>query len=112
MPVLGIGGLFFRARDPEALAAWYRDHLGVGPAGDGQWYWHAEGGETVFAPFKHDTDYFPADRQFMLNLRVSDIDALLDQGFDAGSLGHDGLRSAAAGGGHAVGRNWRKPLPS
>ena len=81
--VLGIGGLFFRAKDPEALTAWYRDMLGVGagcsgtdePAGE--WVWNAAGGETVFAPFQHDTDYFAADKAFMLNLRVSGLDALV-----------------------------------
>ena len=83
MPVLGIGGLFFRARDPDALTAWYRDHLGVGAgcsatAGDADpWTWRTTGGPVVFAPFKADTDYFAADRQFMINLRVSDLDALL-----------------------------------
>ncbi|CAN5427415.1 glyoxalase/bleomycin resistance/dioxygenase family protein [soil metagenome] len=84
MPVLGIGGIFFRAKDPDALSAWYRDHLGVGAGcvsdGSGEpdeWAWKAQGGATVFAPFKADTDYFPADKQTMLNLRVSEIDALL-----------------------------------
>ncbi|SDC26778.1 hypothetical protein SAMN05444678_102138 [Sphingomonas sp. YR710] len=84
MGVLGIGGLFFRARDPEALNAWYRDRLGVGAgcsaAGAGEpdeWSWQTLGGPVVFAPFKHTTDYFPADRQFMLNLRVSSIDDLI-----------------------------------
>jgi predicted enzyme related to lactoylglutathione lyase len=84
MPVLGIGGLFFRARDPDALNAWYRQHLniGAGCASDptetsSEWYWQAQGGLTVFAPFKADTDYFAADKQWMLNLRVSDIDALI-----------------------------------
>ena len=84
MPVLGIGGLFFRAADPDALNAWYREHLNIG-AGCGadasetssEWYWQAQGGLTVFAPFKADTDYFAADKQWMLNLRVSDIDALI-----------------------------------
>ena len=81
--VLGFGGLFFRARDPEALNAWYREKLGVGAgcaSGDedpSEWYWQAQGGETVFAPFKHDTDYFAADRQFMINLRVAGLDALV-----------------------------------
>jgi predicted enzyme related to lactoylglutathione lyase len=84
MPVLGLGGLFFRARDPDALNAWYRTHLaiGAGCAADGagdasEWYWQAQGGPTVFAPFKDTTDYFAADKQWMLNLRVSDIDALI-----------------------------------
>lgn len=83
MPVLGIGGLFFRAKDPDALNAWYREHLGVGAgcvadgAGDAnEYYWNALGGPTVFAPFKADSDYFAADKQFMINLRVSDLDGL------------------------------------
>ena len=81
--VLGIGGVFFRARDPDALTAWYRDMLGIGAgctSGEGdpsEWYWQAQGGETVFAPFKHDTDYFAADKQFMFNFRVAGIDALV-----------------------------------
>lgn len=86
MPVLGIGGLFFRARDPDALNAWYREHLNVGAGCSveatgtpDEWTWSAQGGPTVFAPFKADTDYFAADKQYMLNLRVSEIDALLDK---------------------------------
>ncbi len=85
MPVLGIGGLFFRAKDPDALNAWYREHLGIGAGcnstGEGEpneWYWQAGGGPTVFAPFKADTDYFAADKQWMLNLRVSDLDGLIE----------------------------------
>lgn len=74
MAVTGIGGIFFRARDPDALKLWYRDHLGVG----GEWgIWEQHAGTTVFSPFKADTDYFPADRQWMLNLRVDGLDALL-----------------------------------
>jgi len=74
MSVTGIGGLFFRARDPQALGAWYAEHLGVG----GKWgMWNQQAGTTVFQPFKTDTDYFPRDRQWMLNLRVDGLDALL-----------------------------------
>ena len=76
MGVTGIGGFFFRARDPDALSAWYAQHLGVGPTGD-SWMWPQLAGPTVFAPFRQDSDYFPADRQFMLNLRVVDLDAQL-----------------------------------
>ena len=86
MPVKGMGGLFFRARDPDALNAWYREHLGIGAgcdsAGTGvvnEWVWTVEGGPMVFAPFKADTDYFAGDKQFMINLRVSDLDSLLEQ---------------------------------
>ena len=76
MGVTGIGGLFFRARDPDVLKTWYATHLGVG-AGD--WgLWTPQTGPSVFSPFAADTDYFPADRQWMLNLRVDEIDPLLD----------------------------------
>lgn len=84
MGVVGIGGLFFRARDPDALNTWYRERLGVGAgcvaddAGDRDEYcWMVQGGPMVFAPFKHDSDYFAADKQFMINLRVTDLDALV-----------------------------------
>jgi predicted enzyme related to lactoylglutathione lyase len=77
MGVTGIGGLFFRASDPKALGAWYAEHLGVG---DGEWgLWQQDAGMTVFSPFKADTDYFPADKQWMLNLRVEGIDALIEK---------------------------------
>ena len=91
MGVLGIGGLFFRARDPDALTAWYRDHLGVGAgcAADAtgpvdEWTWKTQGGPVVFAPFRDTTDYFAADKQWMLNLRVSGLDALIAKLKDAG----------------------------
>ena len=69
--VTGIGGVFFRASDPAALSAWYETHLGV--AG----FWEQDGGLTVFAPFKADTDYFATDKQWMINLRVDDLDGLM-----------------------------------
>ena len=74
MGVTAIGGLFFRAQDPEAMRAWYAEHLGVGSAPHG--LWNMQAGPSVFAPFPADTDYFPADRQWMLNLRVDDLDGL------------------------------------
>lgn len=74
---LGIGGVFFRAQDPGALAVWYETHLGISPAPTSAeaMPWIADAGVTVFAPFAQDTDYFPKDRAFMLNFRVADIDA-------------------------------------
>ena len=74
MAVTGIGGFFFRAKDSKALSAWYLEHLGVGSA-DGAW--ETMTGPTVFAPFKADTDYFAADKQWMLNFRVDDLDGLI-----------------------------------
>jgi glyoxylase I family protein len=74
MGVTGIGGLFFRARDPRALGAWYAEHLGVG--GGEMGVWDQQAGPTVFSPFDADTDYFPAEKQWMLNLRVAGLDSL------------------------------------
>ncbi len=77
MGVTGVGGIFLRADDPKALSAWYAEHLGVG---DGQWgIWQQEAGTTIFSPFQRDSDYFPADRQVMLNYRVDGLDALIDK---------------------------------
>src|SRR5580698_9320334 len=70
--VTGIGGLFFRARDPDALAAWYRDHLGVDPVpGDYAGKpWRQEAGPTAFAPFPRDTKYLgDLDKSWMINFR-------------------------------------------
>jgi glyoxylase I family protein len=75
--VTGIGGLFFRSRDPDARTAWYREHLGIEAGQTG--VWQQEAGMTVFAPFAADSDYFAADQSFMLNLRVSELDALAAQ---------------------------------
>ena len=79
--VQGIGGLFFRARDPQALAEWYQTHLGINPAPTDMTTppWVSSEGVTVFAPFSQDTDYFPAENTFMLNFRVSSLDRMLAQ---------------------------------
>jgi predicted enzyme related to lactoylglutathione lyase len=78
----GIGGFFFRARDPAALRRWYADSLGIptmDPAGEGE-VWQQPAGPTVFATFAHDTEYFGrADQAYMLNFRVADLDAMLGQ---------------------------------
>ena len=84
MAVTGIGGIFFRASDPAALTEWYRTHLQIG-AGCGAvpgatpdpWTWQTQAGPVVFAPFAADTDYFAANRQWMLNLRVERLDAMI-----------------------------------
>jgi predicted enzyme related to lactoylglutathione lyase len=74
MPVTGIGGFFFRSDDPVALSTWYKTQLGVGG-----YDWRQAEGPTVLAPFPRDTVYFPADKPWMLNLRVADLDALLGE---------------------------------
>lgn len=72
--VTGIGGIFFRARDPAALNAWYQQHLGITQPDVAVWM--QEAGPTVFSPFKETSDYFAPDKQWMLNLRVDDLAAL------------------------------------
>ena len=74
MAVTGLGGFFFRADDPDALAKWYKTHFGFGGHAD---LWQQAAGPTVFAPFQRDSDYFAADKAFMLNLRVDDLDAMV-----------------------------------
>lgn len=82
--VHGIGGVFFKARDPQALAAWYRQHLDFAVAdwGGATFAWkRADTGAdavTIWSPFAADTGYFaPSDKGHMLNLRVDDLDAVL-----------------------------------
>lgn len=83
--VTGIGGIFFKARDPKALGAWYREHLGIDVQdwGGAAFRWRDEhnpegGGTTVWSPFAADTGYFvPSTAPFMVNYRVHDLHALL-----------------------------------
>lgn len=82
MAVVGIGGVFFRARDPEALQAWYEKHLGL--ALDHASPWVQQAGPTLFMAFPENSDYFPAGKQWMMNFRVSDLDGLLTSLRDAG----------------------------
>ena len=84
--VTGIGGIFIKARDPKALAAWYSDNLGV-PRANGavpplfQWRDHDDPkqvGTTVWGLFRADTKYFaPSTAPFMINYRVNDLEGLL-----------------------------------
>jgi catechol 2,3-dioxygenase-like lactoylglutathione lyase family enzyme len=80
--VTGIGGLFFKAHDPERLRRWYEEYLGVvGPPGN---YvdepWRQEAGPTVFAPFRQETEYFGRpEQEWMVNFRVDDLDAFVAQ---------------------------------
>jgi len=73
MAITGIGGLFFRAKDPKALTAWYKTHLGLEFGG----VWDQQAGPSILVPFPDSTDYFPAEKQWMINFRVEGIEALL-----------------------------------
>ncbi len=83
--VTGIGGIFFKAKDPQALHAWYRRHLGIDvqPWGGAAFSWvgadgQPTGGTTTWSVGGADNDYFaPSTAPFMVNYRVSDLHALL-----------------------------------
>jgi glyoxylase I family protein len=80
--VLGIGGLFFRAKDPDGLAAWYRDHLGVDPVPRDYHTqaWQQQAGPTAFAPFPQSSGYFgDPGKSWMINFRVRDLAAMVAQ---------------------------------
>lgn len=82
----GFGGVFLRARSPEALYAWYAQHLGLPPADAGGFLLPAEHQRApiVVAFFPQSSDYFPASQPAMLNFQVDDLDALLDRLMAAG----------------------------
>jgi len=82
MAVTGIGGVFFRAKDPEALLGWYKEHLGV--TMEGYEPWRQAAGPTVFMPFSRTTDHWPDTQQWMINFRVEDLDAFLSKLLKAG----------------------------
>ena len=81
--VVGIGGIFLKARDPVALRKWYAHHLGIP---DSEWGCVFEPtGQTVWSLFPETTDYFlPGQKEFMINYRVENLDAMLKQLRDAG----------------------------
>jgi catechol 2,3-dioxygenase-like lactoylglutathione lyase family enzyme len=72
--VVGLGGVFFKVKDPEKMNAWYEKHLGL-PRDPMAGVTFEDGGMTVWSPFKSDSNYFPGP--IMLNYRVDDLDALL-----------------------------------
>jgi glyoxylase I family protein len=80
--VTGIGGFFFRAKDPDAIAAWYRDNLGIDPVpmNEGEESWRQQAGETAFTAMAGAVDQFGApDRAWAINFRVEDLDAMVEQ---------------------------------
>lgn len=81
--VLGVGGVFYKARDGAALRAWYKRVLGIemeewGTVFAPQPMVDFPGALTVFSLFKADTDYFaPSPKEFMINLAVDDLDGMV-----------------------------------
>ena len=82
--VVGIGGIFFKSKDPQALGEWYREHLGVPVEawGGASFSWQSPDnptgtGTTLWTPFKESTTYFGGSASFMVNFRVHDLKALI-----------------------------------
>ena len=83
--VTGIGGIFFKSKDPAAIKAWYHKHLGI-EAGDWganfEWYQHpdsASKASTAWNPFKETTKYFePSKKEFMVNYRVEELEGMIE----------------------------------
>lgn len=80
--VIGIGGIFFKAKDPKSLAEWYQKHLGIDFGGNnytGFEFREREKGFMVFSLFEEDNNYFaPSEKPFMVNFRVENLDELLE----------------------------------
>ncbi|HEY2071323.1 MAG TPA: VOC family protein [Rhizomicrobium sp.] len=79
--ITGIGGIFFKATDPKALAAWYRDTLGLTVEDWGGVLFNPDPAvlpRTVWSPFAAGTKYFaPSEKPFMINFAVDDLDGFL-----------------------------------
>ena len=84
--VLGVGGVFFKSQDQEAMQEWYSRVLGMDFEDWGGMFFTPEmaadqpGAGTVFTSFEANTDYFePSTKEFMINLMVDDLDAILSR---------------------------------
>ncbi|MFC0513587.1 VOC family protein [Mucilaginibacter angelicae] len=102
--VTGLGGIFFKAKDPAVLKAWYSKNLGIRINEYGaNFEWHqgmdsTKKGFTVWAPFKETTKYFqPSEKQFMINYRVEGLNQLLANMKTAGILPTDSVQKTSYG---------------
>lgn len=84
--VTGIGGVFFKCKDPNAIREWYKKHLGLNTNEYGtvfEWYQGADStkkGFTQWSPFNNKTKYFePSTKEFMINYRVENLEALVEE---------------------------------
>jgi len=99
--VIGMGGFFFKSRDPKALGEWYAQHLGLSIEGWGGVRFDddpSRGGYTVWCPFAADTDYFaPSTQPYMINFRVDDLDGMLAKLREAGVTVDDRVEESEFG---------------
>ena len=84
--VTGIGGIFFKCKDPKKMKEWYKTHLGLNTTDYGVTFeWRqaedpTKKGSTQWSPFAETTKYFePSAKDFMINYRVADLEALVEE---------------------------------
>lgn len=84
--VTGIGGIFFKSKDPKKMTEWYQKHLGLDANPYGatfEWYEdadHTKKAQTQWTPFADSTNYFePSAKDFMINYRVENLEALVEE---------------------------------
>ena len=81
--ITGLGGIFYKVEDPERTRAWYQEILGIGGEWGAHFRWADEPQDDPYSlasPFKASTDYFdPSASSFMVNYRVDDLEALIDE---------------------------------
>lgn len=84
--VTGVGGVFFKCKDPDAVKEWYKTHLGFPTDQYGAMFTFlnidkpTQQGHLQWSPFKQDTDYFqPSEKEFMINYRVENLEELVEE---------------------------------
>jgi len=100
----GIGGIFFKCKDPKKMREWYQNNLGINTNQYGavfEWYQGADStkkGFTQWTPFKETTKYFePSAKDFMINYRVGNLQALVEELRKNGVIIVDTIESIAYG---------------
>lgn len=85
--ITGIGGFFFRSKEPKKLGQWYEENFGINqvPKSYNQQPWQQNQGITVFAPFPENSEYFEDDlKNWMINFRVTNLAKMVKQLEEAG----------------------------
>ncbi len=84
--VTGIGGIFFKCKDPQKVKEWYNKHLGLNTDQYGTSFESRQSDEPdkktylQWSPFANDTKYFePSEKEFMINYRVNNLEALIEE---------------------------------
>lgn len=100
--VTGIGGIFFKTKDPDMVKNWYKKHLGFNTDQWGSTFWwkDKEGNDcsTQWSPFKEETQYFkPSEKEFMMNYRVENLEELLKTLKEEGVEVMDGIQVVEEG---------------